>query len=185
VATEKTQTPPGDLLSPPRKVTAKHHRRTGAIRQAQPDVNPVQLLMPPLASWRRGYAVDMHVCLLPVQVRDDASRQTGSSAVERSTLNRQVGWFEPIAGLPAWRSNVPERLENGINLYAFRYVGDDRVFVGVDAGEIAADPRFVHAVRVRDGGFLAVDYHQLGLKLANAAAMRSAGERALDRMTTG
>lgn len=84
-----------------------HRCRAHHIRQTQPEVNPIQLSMRQLASCRRGYAADLHVCLLSVQVRDDASRQTGSSAVERSTLNRQVGWFEPIPGLPAWRPNVP------------------------------------------------------------------------------
>lgn len=42
----------------------------------------------------------------------------------------------------------------GINLYAFRYTGDERVFAGVNAAEIQADPRHAHAV------------HELGVSLS-------------------
>lgn len=113
------------------------------------------------------------------------ANNSGSSSHHPGLLNGGGGTVEVSDPRLKKDMRFVGRLENGINLYAFRYVGDDRVFVGVDAGEIAADPRFAHAVRVRDGGFLAVDYHQLGLKVANAPAMRSAGERALALMTIG
>ncbi|MFC5386342.1 hypothetical protein ACFPLB_10225 [Aquamicrobium segne] len=74
-----------------------------------------------------------------------------------------------------------EQLENGINLYAFRYTGDERVFVGVNAAEIQADPRHAHAVRNLGGDFLGVDYQALGLELVNEAEMRKAGSAALAR----
>lgn len=74
-----------------------------------------------------------------------------------------------------------EQLENGINLYAFRYTGDERVFVGVNATELQADPRFAHAVADLGGSFLGVDYQALGLELVNEAEMRRAGSAALAR----
>lgn len=74
-----------------------------------------------------------------------------------------------------------EQLENGINLYAFRYAGDARVFVGVNAAEIQADPRHAHAVHDLGGDFLGVDYQALGLELVNEAEMRRAGSAARAR----
>lgn len=74
-----------------------------------------------------------------------------------------------------------EQLENGINLYAFRYAGDARVFVGVDAAEIQADPRHAHAIVDLEDNFLGVDYQALGLELVNEAEMRRAGSAALAR----
>ena len=74
-----------------------------------------------------------------------------------------------------------EQLENGINLYAFRYTGDERMFVGVNAAEIHADPRHRHAAVELEGNFLGVDYQALGLEVVNEAEMREAGRAALAR----
>ena len=74
-----------------------------------------------------------------------------------------------------------EQLENGINLYAYRYSGDARVFVGVDAAEIRNDARHAHAVIDLGDGLLGVDYRALGLEMINEAEMRAAGVSALAR----
>jgi hypothetical protein len=66
----------------------------------------------------------------------------------------------------------------GARLYRYRYLGDDRVFVGVMAQELLEDPRLAGAVVREAGGFLAVDYGRLGIRLEDAGAMRSAGEAA-------
>jgi hypothetical protein len=55
------------------------------------------------------------------------------------------------------------RLANGIGLYRYRYVGDDRLYVGVMAQEVA---RVVPDAVIRGGdGFLRVNYARLGLRL--------------------
>ena len=56
-----------------------------------------------------------------------------------------------------------KKLDNGLNLYRFRYIGQDQVYVGVLAQEVRkVDP--VAVMRGRDG-YLRVDYGKLGLKL--------------------
>lgn len=72
-------------------------------------------------------------------------------------------------------------MENGLNLYAFRYKGDERGFVGVLAEELAADPRFAFAVTQGEGGYLLVNYGKLGLPLMEGEQMAAAGQAALAR----
>ncbi len=69
-------------------------------------------------------------------------------------------------------------LGNGIKLYAFRYRGDDEVFVGPLAQDLIADPRFRHAVSIDARGYYLVDMTALHLDVINGAAMLAAGERA-------
>lgn len=70
-------------------------------------------------------------------------------------------------------------LENGLRLYAFRYIGQEEGFVGVMADEILADPRYAHAVVQGPGGVLLVDYEQLPVRLVNYPAMQRASEAVL------
>lgn len=74
-----------------------------------------------------------------------------------------------------------EQLANGINLYAFRYTGDERVFVGVNAAEIQADPRYAHTIIDLGNNFLGVDYQALGLRMINEIEMRAASDAAIAR----
>jgi hypothetical protein len=55
------------------------------------------------------------------------------------------------------------RLNNGINLYRYRYKWDDQRFVGVMAQEVASI--VPEAVARGADGYLRVDYGRLGLKL--------------------
>jgi len=71
-------------------------------------------------------------------------------------------------------------LENGLRLYAYRYVGNGRLFVGVMAQDLQNDDRFSHAV-VERGGYLAVNYAAIGLTVIGADEMIEAGERCLQR----
>ena len=75
-------------------------------------------------------------------------------------------------------------LENGLTLYAFRYIDDERTFIGLMADEVAADPRFAHAVIESYDGYQSIDYSRLNLTLVNGAEMAAAGEAALRRVTT-
>ena len=54
---------------------------------------------------------------------------------------------------------------DGITLYAFRYHGDERRFVGVMAQDLLASERFRHAVHRGKHGFYVVDYAALGLRM--------------------
>ena len=67
---------------------------------------------------------------------------------------------------------------DGMRLYDFTYVGDDRVFTGVMAQDLLADDRRATAVSINADGFYRVDYAALGFSHLATAAMRSAGERA-------
>jgi hypothetical protein len=70
-------------------------------------------------------------------------------------------------------------LDNGLRLYSYRYIGDEREFVGVMAQDLFADDRFRHAVVEREGGFLAVNYFALGFEVVGGDEMRDAGNKAL------
>lgn len=70
-------------------------------------------------------------------------------------------------------------LENGVRLYAFRYIGDERIFVGVMAQELLGDAQFSSAVHMVESGFYAVDYAALGVDLLGAEQMKGAGDQAL------
>jgi uncharacterized caspase-like protein len=59
------------------------------------------------------------------------------------------------------------RTAGGFQLYRFRYIGDDAVYVGVMAQEVAE--RRPDAVRRGNDGYLAVDYGKLGLEFMTFA----------------
>ena len=69
----------------------------------------------------------------------------------------------------------------GLNLYSFRYVGEDREFRGVMAQELLADERHRGAVEVGADGYYRVHYARLGLASLVSDEMRAAGERAARR----
>jgi hypothetical protein len=78
------------------------------------------------------------------------------------------------------RDIVPwEATRAGLELYRFRYLGDNRVFIGVMAQDLLADPRFCRAVLVGEGGFYWVDYGALGLDPPDLDAMIEAGRHAI------
>jgi Chaperone of endosialidase len=69
----------------------------------------------------------------------------------------------------------------GLNLYSFRYVGEDREFRGVMAQELLADESHRGAVELGADGYCRVDYARLGLAGLATDEMRAAGERAARR----
>lgn len=68
---------------------------------------------------------------------------------------------------------------DGLRLYTFRYIGDERLFTGVMAQDLLDDPRFAPAVHARAGGLMVVDYAALGLEVEDAEAMHEAGLAAI------
>jgi hypothetical protein len=69
----------------------------------------------------------------------------------------------------------------GLNLYSFRYIGEDHEFRGVMAQELLADERHRRAVEVGADGYYRVHYAGLGLASLASDEMRAAGERAARR----
>jgi hypothetical protein len=73
---------------------------------------------------------------------------------------------------------------NGVKLYRFRYLGDDRDFVGVMAQELLDDPDLARAVSQTDSGLLVVDYASLGLGYLVTPDMCEAGAAAIAAFET-
>jgi hypothetical protein len=69
----------------------------------------------------------------------------------------------------------------GLNLYSFRYIGEDHGFRGVMAQELLADERNRGAVEAGADGYYRVDYARLGLAGLATDEMHAAGERAARR----
>ena len=76
------------------------------------------------------------------------------------------------------------RTADGLNLYSFRYAGEDQEFRGVMAQELLADERNRSAVKVGADGYYRVDYDRLGLASLVTGDMLAAGERAVRRAKT-
>lgn len=71
--------------------------------------------------------------------------------------------------------------ENGIRLYAYRYVWSSEMQVGVMAQDLLDHPEFAAAVSLSEGGFYVVDYAALGLDLPVALAQWQAEAATLAR----
>jgi opacity protein-like surface antigen len=63
------------------------------------------------------------------------------------------------------------RLDDGLELYSFRYLWSDTVYVGVMAQEVAAT--MPSAVLMGEDGYLRVDYGKLGLRMRTLAEWQS------------
>ena len=66
-------------------------------------------------------------------------------------------------------------LENGLKVYSFKYLWDEKVRVGVMAQDLLKDPAYAHTVVRAADGFYAVDYGALGLKMTTLAEWRKRG----------
>ncbi len=71
------------------------------------------------------------------------------------------------------------QLANGLELYRYRYLGDDRTFVGVMAQDLLADSRFADAAIPDTDGLYWVDYGRLGLEPNDLDQMVQAGRGAI------
>ncbi|MEQ1696115.1 MAG: tail fiber domain-containing protein [Hyphomicrobiaceae bacterium] len=90
----------------------------------------------------------------------------------------------PAAGLASDRrvlSDVVEvgKLDNGIKVYSFKYLWEDKVRVGVIAQDLTERPDTKAAVLTLANGLLGVDYDALGLRMATEAQWKQAGVAAL------
>ena len=55
--------------------------------------------------------------------------------------------------------------DSGIQLYSFKYLWSDQVYVGVMAQELLNNPQWKEAVITKQNGFYAVNYSKLGLEM--------------------
>lgn len=100
-----------------------------------------------------------------------SSTSSSSSSCETCIVSSSVDIKQDIHFLATAR--------NGLRIYSFRYLDDDRAFVGVLAEEVLKDPRFAKAVVCLPEGYYAVDYAALGFEMRNMDEMRKAGEHAI------
>ncbi len=56
------------------------------------------------------------------------------------------------------------KLQNGLQLYSYRYIWDDVYHIGVMAQDLLKQAEFKHAVRMTSDGVYVVNYEKLGLK---------------------
>jgi hypothetical protein len=98
-------------------------------------------------------------------------------------LNKRGGEGPPIESDRRLKTHLKHAGETaeGLNLYRFRYIGEDREFRGVMAQELLADERHRRAVEVGADGYYRVHYDRLGLAGLATDEMRAAGERAARR----
>jgi hypothetical protein len=57
------------------------------------------------------------------------------------------------------------KLQNGMKIYAFKYLWSDVVYVGVMAQDLLKNPAWKDAAIMQENGFYAVNYAALGLKM--------------------
>jgi len=76
-----------------------------------------------------------------------------------------------------------EQLANrcdGLPIYAFKYLWDDKVHVGVMAQDLLGNELWRPAVLTGTNGYLVVDYGSLGLRMTTLDDWRAKGMAALD-----
>lgn len=105
-------------------------------------------------------------------------------------VNAFVQFSTPLEALTARQSDARLKREitplvtlaNGLKLYSFKYLWNERVHVGVMAQDLLADEALRHTVHVMPNGYFAVDYNALGLKMTSFERWRIFGPRAISKM---
>jgi hypothetical protein len=116
------------------------------------------------------------------QIETAPASSTSSEDAIALALNKRGESGEGPPNISDHRLKTDVRLvggtAEGLNLYTFRYIGDDREFRGVMAQELLADERHRPAVELGADGHYRVHYARLGLASLATNEMRAAGERA-------
>ena len=119
-----------------------------------------------------------------VEVQPDSST-SAEDAVALAFNKRGAGSGEGVEPVSDRRLKTDVKragkTADGLNLYSFRYIGEDRQFRGVMAQELLADERNCGAVELGSDGYYRVNYAGLGLAGLVSVEMRAAGERAARR----
>ena len=118
-----------------------------------------------------------------VAVQPDSSTLTEDAVAVALNKRGEVGEGPPPTSDHRLTTQVKYvgKTADGLNLYSFGYIGEDREFRGVMAQELLADERNRGAVELGSDGYYRVNYAGLGLASLVSAEMRAAGERAARR----
>lgn len=109
----------------------------------------------------------------------------GAETDDEATIQaRKATGTGPAAGIASDRRiktdlKVVGHLANGVKIYSFKYIWDDRVHVGLVAQDLAERPDTRDAVLTLSNGLLGVDYGRLGLRLATDEQWKMHGISAL------
>ena len=109
----------------------------------------------------------------------------GAEVDDEATVKaRLVKGTGPKAGLLAdsrleTEASVIGQLPNGVSVYAFKFIFDDKIRVGVVAQELLVRNDTKGAVLTLSNGLLGVDYAALGLREATLAQWQKSGIAAL------
>ena len=126
----------------------------------------VPVVTPPHISIKTNQIKTTNQVKISNQIKTTNQIKTG----DPSTINQKGGWDNSDIRLK--RDITPvARLDNGINLYSFRYRWSDQVYVGVMAQEVAAI--VPDAVVRASNGYLAVCYDRLGLRMQTLEQWRA------------
>jgi len=129
----------------------------------------------PIATANTGTITSDLVQVASKKKKSQASQASSAYGYYRPNPSPPGGWSQsggvslPPSSLMASDSRLKEamiplkQLDNGIELYRFRYKGDSETYVGVIAQQVA---RLVPDAVVRgEDGYLRVDYGRLGLRM--------------------
>lgn len=107
--------------------------------------------MPQSDAERRPYQAPQFVSAFKLTQITAGAAVSGAKVVSDRRLKTEIRFLDAT--------------EDGIRLYAYRYVWSRDLQVGVMAQDLLAISKFRHAVRVIENGFYVVDYAALGLRL--------------------
>ena len=100
-------------------------------------------------------------CVLPTCGAGQQATINGCVTISDVRLKRDVAHIATLA--------------SGIRLYAFRYLWDETLRIGVMAQDLLDDESTRDAVVLRPSGYYAVNYAALGLRMATADEWRARG----------
>jgi hypothetical protein len=120
-----------------------------------------------------GEAADT-CCTVPFAEVDDAATvaaraKAGTGPPSGFVADRQLQSDLAVIG----------KLENGLNIYSFRYLWDDTVWVGLVADDLLARDDTKSAVLTLSNGIRGIDYGALGLRIATLTEWQRSGHSAL------
>ena len=94
-------------------------------------------------------------------IKDEESTKAGSKKSADPTTSVGI-----VSDQRLKRDVAPIALtSNGIQLYSYKYLWSDEVYVGVMAQELLSNPQWKDAVITSNTGYFKVDYSKLGLQM--------------------
>lgn len=75
--------------------------------------------------------------------------------------------------------HLVDTLDNGMKIYAFKYLWSDQTYVGVMAQDLLNDPRWAHAVVTQRAGYYEVNYGKLNIRMTTLMDWQKQGRLAI------